>query len=179
MPCLRCIWGHLGMDCNNCLFNGFFPPGLYLAIYLSITVSRSLTYGVTTVSPHPLAAPTLGDEEKWSVWCEVYMKHKLRLSGAVGICLCRAVADITNCFLIRCKSVSRILILFRDHYRARENLSVLMDDRRVSRNFNTRTKGPMGRWEEHQTDGFICCSHITQVDLFQWVAEQLQVVITN
>lgn len=90
-------------------------------------------------------------EMKCVVW-SIYEAQTVTLRGSGHLLVwgCGWYVSITNCFLIRCESVSCILILFRDHYRAGGNLSVLMDDSGVSRNFNIKTKGLMGRWEEHQ-----------------------------
>lgn len=100
----------------------------------------------------------------------------LRGSGLLLMEDCGWYVSVANCFLIRCESVSRILILFRDHYGARGNLSVLIDDSVVSRNFNIKTQRLMGRWKEHQTWWlYLLQSHYWSSSVSVWGTSVLKV----
>lgn len=78
------------------LFATAFP----LAVIHSCTFNHSSVLAINPQQDHyasaPITEPALESwEKKWSVWCEVCVKHKLWPSEAVDVyCLCRAVADM-------------------------------------------------------------------------------------
>lgn len=143
---------------------------------LPLSVVRCCTFkhnSVTVINPQhghcastPITVPTLGGWKRNGV-CYVKYIYKAQTVTRRGsghllpVFGCGWYVNIANCFLIRCESVTRILKLYRDHYRAGGNLSALMDDGPVSRNFNIKTQALMGRWGKHQTDGFVRRSHVT------------------
>ena len=81
----------------------------------------------------------------------IYEAQSVTLHGDGCLLLvqdCGLYVNITNCFLIRCESVSCILILFRDHYGAIGNSSLLMDDASSQQEFPHQDQWSDGRMGE-------------------------------